>query len=488
MATSGRPLPTHAMADQRYRVVERLEAGGMAEVFLGEVVGMQGFKKRVAIKRVLPHLAQNKAFMGMFLDEARLGARLDHANIVSVFDIGAADNTYFLVMEYVDGCNLKTLMEGVRKQGRHFPLGPAIFIAQEACRGLSYAHELVDDEGRPLGIVHRDISPPNILISRRGEVKVTDFGLAKAATQLEKTDPGVVKGKFGYLSPEAAMGEEVDARADVFALGVVLWEMLAGRRLFLGETDYHTVKLVQAAEVPSLAPFHPDVDEAFEAVLRKALARDRRDRYQTAREMGDALASYLFSRQLKVTSYDVAGLVKQVLSDKAREKRLQRAEPSIIDRLIQEELLRFTSLDDLSDPLEPGAQPLSPEAVADGAAPLDAGAFEDPSRWFDEGEDEAQEPALGKLAGSLPFAEDDAPREADPAAVDEAPAPAPAPARAPAPPATRETGDDGGATPAAAPGTRPAERSGGGLWKVALLLAVVVAAGAAAWFTGILPR
>lgn len=475
------------MADQRYRVVERLEAGGMAEVFLGEVVGMQGFKKRVAIKRVLPHLAQNKAFMGMFLDEARLGARLDHANIVSVFDIGAADNTYFLVMEYVDGCNLKTLMEGVRKQGRHFPLGPAIFIAQEACRGLSYAHELVDDEGRPLGIVHRDISPPNILISRRGEVKVTDFGLAKAATQLEKTDPGVVKGKFGYLSPEAAMGEEVDARADVFALGVVLWEMLAGRRLFLGETDYHTVKLVQAAEVPSLAPFHPDVDEAFEAVLRKALARDRRDRYQTAREMGDALASYLFSRQLKVTSYDVAGLVKQVLSDKARAKRLQRAEPSIIDRLIQEELLRFTSLDDLSDPLDPGAQPLSPEAVADGAAPLDAGAFEDPSRWFDEGEDEAQEPALGELAGSLPFGEDEAPREGASVAGGEAPAPSPSPAPASEATTTRAAVDDGAAA-SAGPGTPPAERGGGGLWKVALLLAVVVAAGAAAWFTGILPR
>ncbi len=461
------------MADQRYRVIERLEAGGMAEVFLGEVVGMQGFKKRVAIKRVLPHLAQNKAFMGMFLDEARLGARLDHANIVSVFDIGAADNTYFLVMEYVDGCNLKALMEGLRKQGTPFPLGPAVFIAQEACRGLSYAHELADEDGEPLHIVHRDISPPNILISKRGEVKVTDFGLAKAATQLEKTDPGVVKGKFGYLSPEAAMGKEVDARADVFALGVVLWEMLAGRRLFLGESDYHTVKLVQAAEVPSLRQLHPDVDEAFEQVLRRSLARDPRDRFQTAREMGDALAGYLFSRQLKVTSYDVAALVKRVLSEKERAKRLERAEPSIIDRLIQEELLRFTSLDDMSDPLDPGAEPLSPDAVAEGAAPLDAGAFEDPARWFDDAEPPLAAPSPESASATPPPERTEAPTAPKPteSSVPDAPPPSP-----PAP------------EPSPSPPPSPASSSSGGGWKVAVVLLLVAVAGAAAWFSGALPR
>ncbi|MEM9191024.1 MAG: serine/threonine-protein kinase, partial [Myxococcota bacterium] len=210
----------------------------MAEVFRGEAQSVQGFRKQVAIKRVLPHLAQNQNFIAMFLDEARLGARLTHANIVTVFDIGAADNTYFIVMEFVDGANLKNVMESLRKQGRRFPMKEAIFICIEACRGLNYAHETIDDEGRALDIVHRDVSPPNILISKRGEVKLTDFGLAKATTQLEKTDPGVVKGKFSYLSPEAALGQPVDARADIFALGIVLWEMLAGRRLFLGETDY----------------------------------------------------------------------------------------------------------------------------------------------------------------------------------------------------------------------------------------------------------
>ena len=222
------------MADQRYRIIERLEAGGMAEVFLGEATSVQGFKKRVAIKRVLPHLASHENFIGMFLDEARLGARLSHANIVSVFDIGAADDTYFLVMEFIDGCTLKKIVETSRANKENFPLKAAIYIGMEVCRALSYAHELRDEYGNPLELVHRDVSPPNILISVRGEVKVTDFGLAKARTQLERTDPGVVKGKFSYLSPEAVAGRSVDARADIFALGVCLWEMLGSTPFVFG--------------------------------------------------------------------------------------------------------------------------------------------------------------------------------------------------------------------------------------------------------------
>jgi len=365
------------MADQRYRVVDRLEAGGMAEVFRGEALSVQGFKKQVAIKRVLPHLAQNPNFISMFLDEARLGARLTHANIVSVFDIGAADNTYFIVMEFIDGANLKSMIEGLRKQGRRFPMKEAIYICIEACRGLSYAHETLGEDGEELHIVHRDVSPPNILVSKRGEVKLTDFGLAKATTQLEKTDPGVVKGKFSYLSPEAGLGQPVDARADIFALGIVLWEMLAGRRLFLGETDYQTVKLVQQANIPSLVRLNPEVDEEFEGVLLKALTQDPADRYQSCRDFGDALSGYIFGHQMKVTSYDIAALIKSVTTKKAKKSQDQ----SIIDRLIQEELLSFTSLDEMADPLNPGSTPLSPDDVV-GAQPLDMGSFENPADWF----------------------------------------------------------------------------------------------------------
>ncbi len=363
----------------------------MAEVFIGEALSVQGFRKRVAIKRVLPHLAQNKNFIGMFLDEARLGARLSHANIVSVFDIGAADGTFFIVMEYVDGCNLKKVIEVLRRQGRTVPFKEAAYICMEALRGLSYAHELVDDDGSPLHLVHRDVSPPNILISKRGEVKMTDFGLAKATTQLEKTDPGVVKGKFSYLAPEAAMGEPVDHRADIFALGIVLWEMLAGRRLFLGETDYQTVKLVQQAQVPSLNQLNEEVDAEFEALLGKALARDPRERYQSAAEFGDALAGYLFDKRMKVTSYDIARLVKATLADKTAKPVTQQQ--SIIDQLIQEELLRFTSLEDISEgaptPDVEGSQPLSPEVLG-GSQPLsgaDFEQFENPADWFADDEE-----------------------------------------------------------------------------------------------------
>ena len=383
------------MSDQRYHLLEKLESGGMAEVFLGEATSVQGFKKRVAIKRVLPHLASHTNFIGMFLDEARLGARLTHANIVSVFDIGKSDNSFFIVMEFVDGTNLKKIMETLRIKGQPFPLKDVIYIGMEVCRGLSYAHELLDDDGNPVDLVHRDVSPPNILISKRGEVKVTDFGLAKARTQLERTDPGVVKGKFSYLSPEVATGQEVDERADIFALGVCLWEMLAGRRLFLGDTDYETVQAVSNAEVPSLVGDHPEVDPQLEALILKALAREPADRFPSAREFGDALASYLFHHQMKVTAYDIANLVKAALE---RQKSVP-PQPMMIDGMIQEELGRFTSLESAANiPADPSTSfALRPD---EGARPLDASDFVDPSNWF--AGDEEVETAIENVRDSAP--------------------------------------------------------------------------------------
>src|SRR5262249_50489737 len=202
---------------QRYRVSEKLASGGMAEVFRAESAGLEGFKKQVAIKRVLPHLSEKKKFISMFLDEARLSAHLSHSNCVQVFDIGVGDNAYFIVMEYVDGANLKSVHESLKKLGQKFPVSAAVWICAEICKGLAYAHELVDQTGEPMHIVHRDMSPPNVLITKFGEVKIVDFGLAKANSQLEKSEPGIIKGKFSYLSPEAAMGQDVDGRTDIFA-------------------------------------------------------------------------------------------------------------------------------------------------------------------------------------------------------------------------------------------------------------------------------
>ena len=362
------------MADHRYRVIKRLEAGGMAEVYLGEATGVEGFKKRVAIKRVLPHLAQNENFIRMFLDEARLSARLSHPNIVAVFDISAREDTYFLIMEFVDGANLKKILETLHKRGMRFGLPEAIYVCAEACRGLSYAHELHDENGRPLGIVHRDISPPNIMLTKHGNVKVADFGLAKAGTQLSQTDPGVVKGKFSYLSPEAAFGKEVDARADIFSLGIVLWEMLAGRRLFLGETDYATVKLVQGANVPRLSPLNNQVDVEFEEILFRSLTRDPDSRYQTAQEFGEALTGYLFQRQLKVTNSDIAKLVNAAMSE---DPLPAKNESSLIDRLIQSELDESVAL--------AGEQKQALRVTpTSGLTPVHDGELEDPASWFND--------------------------------------------------------------------------------------------------------
>src|SRR5580704_12785199 len=275
---------TDAHQQQRYRVKERLASGGMAEVFLAESAGIEGYKKQVAIKRVLPSLSEKKRFIAMFLDEARLSAHLSHSNVAQVFDIGVGDSAYFIVMEYVDGADLKAIIEYMRKSGQAFAVEAACFITAKICEGLTYAHELAGPYGTPREIIHRDMSPPNVLITKHGEVKIVDFGLAKAASQLEKSEPGIIKGKFSYLSPEAAMGQEVDARTDVFAVGIILWELLAGQRLFLGDTDFQTVKKVQGASVPPISGINKKVPLELEKIINRALARDPQQRYLTARD------------------------------------------------------------------------------------------------------------------------------------------------------------------------------------------------------------
>ena len=360
---------------QRYRVIERLASGGMAEVFIAESAGIEGFKKRVAIKRVLPHLSEKKAFIAMFLDEARLSAHLSHSCVAQVFDIGVGDNAYFIVMEYVDGADLKGVIEYLRKVGKPFPVEPATFIASKLCEGLSYAHELTNTEGEPLHVVHRDMSPPNVLITKYGEVKIVDFGLAKATSQLQKSESGIIKGKFSYLSPEAALGQEVDARTDIFAVGIILWEMLAGRRLFTGESDFATVKLVQKAEIPSISAINKDVPIELERIIARSLARDPKQRYQTARDLGRDLISFLYSKGKAVSPYDIAELVRGTMS--ARKKTAPTDRALAIDKLIEEALLEFTSL-------QKGDQPATTTSKPSGGGATSSTGFEDISKWTDE--------------------------------------------------------------------------------------------------------
>jgi serine/threonine-protein kinase len=367
----------------RFKIVRKLDAGGMAEVYHAEQESLEGFRKTVAVKKVLPHLVQNEKFLRMFLDEARLSLRMSHANVVQVFDVGQAGGSYYVIMEFVDGVNLKQVNEFMRARGTTIPVEQAVFILVETCKGLQYAHTVTDSNGQPLGIVHRDVSPPNILISKQGEVKLVDFGLAKAADQLEHTDPGVVKGKFSYLSPEAVEGQTVDRRADIFAGGILLWEMLTGRRLFQGKNDYETVQQVRAAEIPPLSRINPAVPRDLERIVLKALAQDLKQRYQTAQEFGDDLYQFLFSHGLKVTSFDVAGMVKTVVREAATPSA--KGAGTIIDQLIETELAKLTSIDAADSIFSGGEKPLSVEEIS--GAFQGSMSFEDPRTWAGDMDD-----------------------------------------------------------------------------------------------------
>jgi eukaryotic-like serine/threonine-protein kinase len=475
---------------QRYRVIERLASGGMAEVFLAENAGIEGFKKRVAIKRVLPHLSEKKKFIKMFLDEARLSAHLSHSNVAQVFDIGVGENVYFIVMEYVDGADLKAVIEFMKNARRPFPVESACFIVEKLCEGLTYAHELQGPDGLPLKIVHRDMSPPNVLITKYGEVKIVDFGLAKATSQLEKSEPGIIKGKFSYLSPEAATGSEVDQRTDVFAVGIILWELLAGRRLFVADNDFATVKMVQMAAVPPIRQCNPAVPPELEPIIARALARDPMARYPSARELGRDLTNFLFKFGRPVGAYDVAELVRGAM---ALRKRSQPDKASILDKLIEEALLEFTSLN--SDKGRPSL------VRADEPHKIDS--FEDIAKWAEEISSPASMPpsandmkalrsrppsalATHGLASAAPAETHRSPSvgvvEAEAEAKAEAAPPEPDLAR------TRALAPASPVTPRAARSPEISKARGGGALKAALLLAALCLLFAGAWFGGLIPH
>jgi predicted ATPase/serine/threonine protein kinase/Tfp pilus assembly protein PilF len=274
----------------RYSLLKRLGAGGMGEVFLARA---EGRSEPIVVKRILPHLTENPRFLRLFLDETRIASRLEHPNIARIFELGEVGGTWFVAMEHVDGKDLRELLKRARELGHHVPLEVAVAIAVEVAKGLSHAHAATDAQGRLLHVVHRDVSPHNILIGRAGEVKLIDFGVAKAANKSVHTGTGILKGKFPYMAPEQAHAKPVDARTDVFALGIVLWEMLCARYLFRGKTDAATLKLVREAQVPAPSSLRDDVPEALERVVLKALRKDARDRYPTAEAFREALAGVL---------------------------------------------------------------------------------------------------------------------------------------------------------------------------------------------------
>jgi len=429
------------MTAQRYQIIERIAAGGMAEVYRGESSGIEGFRKKVAIKRVLPKLSQNQEFIDMFLDEARLCAYLNHSKCVQVFDIGQGAGSHFIVMEYVDGADLKGVLDYLAGQRERMSSAVACLIAQQVCEGLGYAHDAVDHSGQPLDIVHRDISPHNVLMTRFGEVKLVDFGLARASSHLTDEDEDIVKGKFGYLAPEVTRGQGADRRVDIFAAGILLWEMLAGKRLFHGATDLETFKLVQGAVIPDIRTLRSDVSPELYRVLTRALAADPNQRYPNAHEFARDLSRVFLEQRDPATYQDLALIVGKAAASRSRD---QRREPKdhggILGDVIIDALHEFSNL-------APEPEPTRGSGSLGRAAPVPsapAGDFVDPSQWgFDDVLDDFLGPR-SRATGSAPVVAPPAPPPqrplAPPAQLASAqPAPAqpasaqPAPAR-PAPP------------------------------------------------------
>ncbi|MFT3693186.1 MAG: serine/threonine-protein kinase [Kofleriaceae bacterium] len=279
---------TEASSFGKYTLVAKLATGGMAEIFLARLLAEGGFEKLICIKRILPHLAKDPQFVAMFLDEARVVARISHPNVCQVFELGEIDGQYYIAMEYLAGVPLSVFRRTDTYPGAPDPRLVAGF-GMQACEGLHHAHQLKNGAGEMLGVVHRDITPQNLFVTVDGIVKVLDFGIAKVQDQSIRTSTGAMKGTYCYMAPEQLRGEKVDRRVDVWALGTVLWETLAQRHLFKRETEFLTFQAITTEPIPDICEIRPDIPPAFGEVIGKAITRDREQRYPTARALGEAL-------------------------------------------------------------------------------------------------------------------------------------------------------------------------------------------------------
>ena len=337
----------------RYILLDRINVGGMAEVFRGKMGGVEGFERMVALKRILPNIAADPDFVEMFVDEAKLAVQLQHANIAQIYELGKELDTYFIAMEYVSGVDLRTMWDRARNRNRLLPIAMSCHVMQKVCEGLDAAHRKKDDQGVDIGLVHRDVSPQNILVSFEGEVKVIDFGIARAANKVSKTQAGVLKGKFGYMSPEQVRGMDLDNRSDIFACGVVLYELLVGDRLFLGESDFSTLEKVRNVEMVPPTRLNKNLSPQLERIVMKALAKTREDRYRWAAEMAEDLQRYLFATNQPFSRTDLQRYLQQHFKEELVKEK---------DRLDGYKKVTV-------DSLEPRAPSRAPSAAMTGESP-----------------------------------------------------------------------------------------------------------------------
>jgi len=313
----------------RYELVERLAIGGMAEVFLATAPGEHGFQKKVVIKRLLPHLVADETYNAMFIDEAKLTARLVHPKIAQTFELGKVDNALFIAMEYIDGIDVLALLREYAARKRRIEPQLAAWVAHEVLDALDYAHNMSGEDGKAYGVVHRDISPSNILLSMRGDIKLVDFGIARARDpeRAHKSKSGTLKGKYGYMSPEQVLEQPLDARSDLFSIGVVLAELLTGRRLFAAANELDVLLMVRDAKLVRLDKYGADLDPGLDAIVRKALKKPLDDRWQSAAVFRDAIAEWLFEQRHRMTNKHVAETVAS-LHEVVLDRRRKSAEDS----------------------------------------------------------------------------------------------------------------------------------------------------------------
>ncbi len=324
----------------KYTLIDRIAVGGMAEIFLARQAGLEGFEKTIVIKRIRPHLGKQPSFVKMFLNEAKLAAQLDHPNIVQIYDLGKIADTYFIAMEYIFGRDMRRVIPKAESMGIPFPMVYALKIVSSVCEGLYYAHQKGDIYGNPLNIVHRDVTPENIFVSFDGTVKVLDFGIAKAANQIEQTRAGEIKGKLSYMSPEQVVGKALDARSDIFSLGVVLYEWITGFKLFTGENEVAILKSISEGKIYAPSYFKADIPEAVEHILMKALDKDREQRYQTAWEMQYDIDQFLSEYEFTPSNIHLSNFLKQLFSDELEEEKkrlLSEGAPLPVEEAVEDD-------------------------------------------------------------------------------------------------------------------------------------------------------
>ncbi|MBI2897057.1 MAG: serine/threonine protein kinase [Deltaproteobacteria bacterium] len=316
----------------KYLLLERISVGGMAEVFKAKAFGVEGFERIIAIKRILPTMAEDEEFIEMFIDEAKIVGQLSHSNIVPIYELGRIGDSHFIAMEFVWGKDLLQIMNRHRRLRQHMPGPMAAWIGSRICEGLDYAHRKRDADGKNLEIIHRDVSPQNVIVSYEGEVKLIDFGIAKAAHRQTRTQAGVLKGKFGYMSPEQVRGLPLDRRSDVFAVGTCMYEMLTSERLFLGESDFSTLEKVRNADVDPPSKFNSAIPRELEDIVMKALSRDSDDRFHWASEMQEALQRYLLTVKPLFNAQKLAQFMKSTFSVERKSEKERMDEHARIGR------------------------------------------------------------------------------------------------------------------------------------------------------------